>query len=270
MPRNRLSQSLTSAYKQRLDSFRVRLERSAVGGWPTLDGLGGSDWVERTAGEVEQAQIGALRATAGYLTAFLSSELGYRVAGPTIESATYAGVGADGQGLIEGLQSPIIGIRAKLKEGVSPAKALAFGRDRAKRQVGMDFDAAHRKALIDTIDVDERFDGWRRVTTGTCGACLALSGRLEYGITFSVHPGCKCVSQPRVSGVPDLFPVPTGTELFDSKSEVEQDDALGPKAAALVRAGVIELQDLVEHEQLDSDQPAFITQKPVDRLIATN
>ena len=46
-------------------------------------------------------------------------------------------------------------------------------------------------------------------------------------------------------------------------------EALGPKAAALVRAGVIELSDLVEHEELDSDQPGFITQKPVDQLIGT-
>jgi len=265
MPRNRLSQGLTSAYRQRLDVFRVHLERSAVARWPTLDGLGGSDWVERTAAEVQQAQVGALRATAGYLTAFLSSEVGRRVSGPPIESAAYAGLSADGKTLVESLQSPIIGIRAKLKEGASPADALAFGLDRAKRQVGMDFDAAHRRALLETIDADERFEGQQRVTSGTCGACLALSGTP----TTAVHPGCKCVSQPRVSGVHDLFPVPTGTELFETKNEAEQDEALGPKAAALVRAGLIELQDLVEHEELNSDQPGFITQKPVERLLAT-
>jgi hypothetical protein len=57
--------------------------------------------------------------------------------------------------------------------------------------------------------------------------------------------------------------------LFAAKSEAEQDEMLGPEAAALVRGGQIQLSDLVEHEHLDSDQEAFITQKPVDRLIAT-
>lgn len=264
MPRSQLSQNLTKAYRRRLDVFRIRVERSAVDRWPTLDGLGSSDWIERTAAQVEQAQTEAVRATAGYLAAFLSAELGQHTSGPAIDSAKYAGFGSDGRSLVESLQSPIVGIRAKLKGGSSVTDALAFGLDRAKRQVGMDFDAAHRNALLEAIDADDRFDGQQRVTSGTCGACLALSGTPS----TAVHPGCKCVSQPRVSGVADLFPVPTGSELFAQKSEAEQNDALGPKAAALVRAGVIELHDLVEHEELDSDQPAFITQRPVDRLIA--
>jgi hypothetical protein len=56
---------------------------------------------------------------------------------------------------------------------------------------------------------------------------------------------------------------PTGQEIFDSKSPAEQDAMLGPKAAAAVRAGDVSLEQLVQRSPLDSDQPDFITQKPL-------
>jgi hypothetical protein len=56
---------------------------------------------------------------------------------------------------------------------------------------------------------------------------------------------------------------PTGTEIFNSKTPAEQDAMLGPKAAEAVRAGEVGLDQLVERSPLDSDQPDFITQKPL-------
>jgi len=269
MPHSPISQKLTKAYRQRLDGYRARVQREALRSWPSLDDLPSAEWPERMAAVVSQAQTEAIRSTAGYLSAFLTAELGRRISAVRIDSGAYVGIASDGQPLAQGFQSPIIGLRSKLKEGASLEQAMAFGRERATRQAGMDLEAAHRSALLATISADDRFDGWQRVTKGTCGACLALAAELQHSLYFPAHPGCTCVSQPVVAGLSDHYPVPNGSALFAAKSEEEQDEALGPKAAALVRAGVIELSQLVEHEELDSDQPGFITQKPVDQLIAT-
>lgn len=269
MPADRRSLQLTTVYRQRLDATRDRLQRLAEERWPSIEELDSSDWTDRMAAAVAQAQIEAIRATSGYLAAFLTSELGRRSQGPIL-SRSYAGVGADGRSLEQSLQSPLIGVYGRLKDGSGPNEALGYGLDRAKRQVGMDFDAAHRRALLEAIDSDERFDGWQRALRGTCGACAAVAGRVEHGLMFQVHPGCRCVSEPVVAGVPNTFPRPTGAELFAAKSEAEQDEMVGPLAAQMLREGRIELHELVEHESLDSDTPSFITQRPVEQLMATN
>jgi hypothetical protein len=105
----------------------------------------------------------------------------------------------------------------------------------------MDFDAAHRKALLETIDRDDRFKGWQRATRGTCGACLGVASHVQGGLHFPVHPGCHCVSEPVVAGVPQTVARATGAELFAAKSEDEQNESLGPLAAQLVREGRVEL-----------------------------
>jgi hypothetical protein len=123
----------------------------------------------------------------------------------------------------------------------------------------VDFDHAHRTALLDVIDRDDRFTGWQRATSGTCGACMALSG--DAG-DFKVHPGCRCVPQPVVADVPDAFPLPSPAELFAAKTKAEQDEALGPEAADKVRSGSIELSDLVATSAIATADD-FITQAPV-------
>lgn len=350
MPANRLSLNLTTAYRQRLDLARDRLQRLAEERWPSLDDFDGSDWPRRMAGLVAQAQTEAIRASAGYLGTYLTLELGKRSSAPAIDSRTFAGKSRDGRPLAESLESPIIGVRTALKQAyavpgqmvdVSPADArkwlaggthgglqqsevdalaekmkagtwdpklgviritgdgfvfdgqhrlravvqsgltvkmevargvpdpIRYGLDRAKRQVGVDFDAAHRQALLGAIDADDRFDGWQRALRGTCGACAAVASHVEHGIHFAVHPGCHCVSEPVVKGVPNLFPRATGAELFAAKSDEELDEAVGPLAATLLREGRIQLSELVQHEELDSDQAGFITQKPAEQLLTT-
>jgi hypothetical protein len=59
----------------------------------------------------------------------------------------------------------------------------------------------------------------------------------------------------------ELAPLPTGQEIFDSKSKAEQDEMLGPEAAERVRSGEAQLADLVaESPQATADD--FITQAP--------
>lgn len=265
MPASRRSLRLTSLYRDRNLAIRGRLESQARQSWPSIDQLDGSDWSDRMAARVAAAQTEAVRATAGYLTAYLSSELGTRTRGPVIDSRSHTGLSRDGRALGEALRSPLIGVLGALKAGKPPEAALKVGLDRAVRMVGLDFDHAHRTALLQAIEADGRFDGWRRVTTGTCGACAAKAGSLEYGVHFQIHPGCGCVSQPNVKGAPDRFKVPTGNEIFQSKTPEERDRMLGPEAAALVAAGVVTLDQLVEESDLETGEN-FITQRPITAL----
>lgn len=239
-------------------AVRRRVERDAAVRWPSIELLDGTDWPVRVAQVVGVAQTEAVRATGGYLSSFLRLETGVggRV---TLDPRPYAGASRDGRPLAEALQSPLIGVKAKLKEGASPEDALAYGLNRAVRMVSIDFDHAHRTALLDHIDRDERFAGWQRATAGTCGACMALSGAT--GATFDVHPGCQCVPQPRVAGVRDRFPLPDPLTLFASKTKAEQDAALGAETADKVRSGAVELSDLVAVSAIATADD-FITQAP--------
>lgn len=67
---------------------------------------------------------------------------------------------------------------------------LREGASRAARMVGVDFDHAHRTALLAAIDADERIDGWQRALRGTCGACAGIATGPSGGLRFEVHPGC--------------------------------------------------------------------------------
>jgi hypothetical protein len=257
VPSNPKSLRLTGLYRERLLQARSRVEAEARARWPTIEQLDDTGWPGEMGQVVARSQLDAVRSTAAYLTAFLALETGRRRR-VDIDTGMYAGRSRDGRILTDALRSPIIGVLGKLKEGWTPEQALDHGLNRALRMVSVDFDHAHRQALTDTVKVDDRFQGWQRVTRGTCGACMALSG--SSGPHFEVHPGCQCVPQPVVAGVKDLFPVATAAELFRSKTKQEQDAALGPDTAEKVRSGSIELSELVAVTPLATDQPDFITQ----------
>lgn len=261
MPRSARSLRVTSQYRARLAAIRKQAETRAKQEWPTIDTFDGTRWADRTAQAVAAAQTEAVRVTAGYLTAYISSELGRRVPVIRIDSRAYAGVSRDGRPLTKALQSPLIGVRAALKEGRTPDEALTIGWNRASRTVETDLMHAGRAALLDTIDADDRLEGWQRATAGTCGACMALSG--TSGPQFEVHPGCQCQPQPVVRDVPDLVPVLTGIEMFRRMSTEEQDAQFGQEKAAALRDGTIDLADLVEHNRLRTGDTDFITERPL-------
>jgi hypothetical protein len=69
--------------------------------------------------------------------------------------------------------------------------------------VSVDYDHAHRTALLDGLAADERFQGWQRAVTGTCGACagdiaVEVSTNLP-SIPLQVHPNCQCVTEPVIA-----------------------------------------------------------------------
>jgi hypothetical protein len=89
---------------------------------------------------------------------------------------------------------------------------------------------------------------------------MALSA--STGPKFEVHPGCECLPLPTVAAAPKVS-LPTGGSLFGALSKPEQEKAIGAEPAHLVREGEADLKDFVGHSSLETDQPNFITQKPV-------
>jgi hypothetical protein len=219
MPAAESSLRITEAYRARLFGLRSQLERRAETLWPTIDGLDDFTWTNKAAAATQNAQREAVALTGAYLTAFLTSEVGTRTRGPILDTRRYSGLSRDGRPLRDALRSPMIGVRFKLKEGATPEEALAYGLNRAKRMVSVDYDHAHRTALLDGLAADERFQGWQRAVTGTCGACagdiaVEVSTNLP-SIPLQVHPNCQCVTEPVVARrtVPASSVTPSSKDL---------------------------------------------------------
>ena len=270
MPASERSLRLTDLYRERLLSVRERAGRAAEGAWERVD-LADleptfTDWVGAVSTAVTDAQVRATRLSAAYLTAFLSSELGRRVPTVTIDASGYAGTARDGRPLAEAYDTARVGVLVALKDGTPNEQALNAGRVRALRAVELDVMQTARQSLQDAMRAHERVSGYRRAVSGTCGACVAASeGVFSDSAHFEVHPGCQCVPEPRVRGVRDTVPRLVGAALFASMSEGEQNDALGPETAELVRSGEVALTDLVRRNRL-ATEPDFITQAPLKAL----
>lgn len=269
MAASRRSLLLTEAHRARILALRERLQTLAAQRWPSIEQLDQTDWADRMATALAAGQAEAVRASSGYLTAYLSTELGRRVRGPMLLSRDYAGRSRDGRPLTDSLRSPLIGVLAALKEGQSPSEALRVGLSRAQRMVETDLMHAARESLRAGMERDERIKGWQRSVKGTCGACMGdiaveVSVQLP-GVPLRVHPGCLCTTVPVVTGVRDLFPLPTGQQLFERMGRAEQDEGLGSEAAERVRAGEIGLTDLVGESRLETAEN-FLTQKPLDAV----
>jgi hypothetical protein len=220
LPASETSLRITEAYRSRLFAVRSQLERRAESLWPTIEGLDDFTWTNKAAAATQQAQNTAVALTGAYLTAFLTSEVGTRTRGPILDTRRYSGLSRDGRNLRDSLRSPMIGVRFKLKEGATPEEALAYGLNRAKRMVSVDYDHAHRTALLDGLAADERFQGWQRAVTGTCGACagdiaVEVSTNLP-SIPLQVHPNCQCVTEPVVAPRSAV----TGAELNAMRARV--------------------------------------------------
>ena len=274
MPVERRSFAVTEAYRARVVAIRDAIDRGiGTRTWPkNIDDLD-DGWADRQTAAISQAQKAAIRASSGYLTAFLSTEYGERLAGPELDPRPYVGQFVDGRDLREALRSPIIGTLAARKEGLDDAAALQVGLMRAKRMAEAAVMFAARGSLRDGMEADERVEGWERAVAGTCGACMGASAdRHGPSVAMSVHPNCKCVSEPIVRSSLARYQRDDGNKRFAEMDEAAQDAALGASAAYAVRNGLIELQDLVGRESIPGPYPApdLLVQRPLDELLAAD
>lgn len=239
MPHRQRSARITDRYRDALSAIRDRAVSGVEAAFAgvTMDDLPGTyaSFADTAVRRVASAQLDGARLTAAYLNAFATSETGKRER-VTVPTRQYVGMARDGRLLADSLESPLIGIRAALKR-MPVENAFAIGLKRATLNADLNSLFPARQTLDDVIETDPMFNGWARVTTGTCGACLSAAG--DHGsLRFAVHPSCKCVQEPRVAGFTDLFPRPTGQQIFRDKTPEEQDEALGRAAAEAVRNGL--------------------------------
>lgn len=144
---------------------------------------------------VKRAQQDAVNLTAGYLAAYLSSELGERVRTPKIRTADYVGKSFDGSDLDSTLERPIVKVKVAISE--QQADPLGTGLKALLAAVDLSVKHAARQALQDAYTRDDRFIGWQRATSGTCEACggAADGSTLPPGTPLNIHPNCECVAE---------------------------------------------------------------------------
>ena len=275
MAASRTSLALTDVYRDQLQQTKQTLEAQCRSFWPLTASVpdrrgvdldkGYEAFLTRMVPALAAAQGQAVRLSYGYLSAFLTSELGGPAEAITSQRE-YVGVSRDGHALRDALRGPVITVKLELRQGRDLARAMQRGLTRALRILGMEFDHAARRSLQDAIVADPRVTGYRRAVRGTCAACLATaSGTFDGNVHFPVHPSCQCVTEPVVRNVKDRFPRPTGEQIFAAKTAAEQDAAIGKQAAEAVRTGLVTLTALVEvQRQAAADD--IQTQKPLSAL----
>lgn len=272
MPGSERSLAITSAYRARLTALTTRMGAFTAVAWQqtvNLDDLDGShaSWLASVTVALEQAQRSGVNLTLAYLAAFIASETGRRaVEIPSYDAARAVGRGDDGQILTVPLAKTAIDVKKALKDGKTPTEALAGAEHRATRLAETATMHAPRAALHDQITTHPMLVGWRRVTAGGCGACLAAAARgYTRGEPMRVHAHCHCTQEPVVKDVPDRAPRETGPEIFARMTRAEQDQALGPAAAHAVREGQVAWPDLIGHSPMTLGPP-MLTQAPLPAL----
>jgi hypothetical protein len=271
MPASERSLRITDAYRERLIALSDRMGAYAAQQWAqvAVEDLDRTHarWLVSTVAALEQAQRSGSLLTAAYVAAFMAAELNRRTMEvPQVDPGRWVGA-ADGQPLDVPLSKTLIGVKAAIKDGIAPADALSAQQHRAERLAVSATMAAPRRMLAEQIASDTRIVGWRRVTRGGCGACLALAAE---GYTdrepLKVHDHCHCTAEPVIRDAADVARRPTGPEIFAAMNAAQQDQALGPAAAQAVREGRVAWRDLIATSPMKVG-PDQVTQAPVTALI---
>jgi hypothetical protein len=255
VPASERSLRLTNTYRDRLAVLSDRISAYTATSWQhvTVRDLDRShdEWLTSTVLTLEQAQRAGVALTLAYLASFIASETGQRALElPKYDPARAIGFGEDGQPLAVPLQKTLIGVKSLMKDGRSPEDALTETGHRAERLAAGAVMAAPRTTLADQVAEHPAIVGWRRVTRGGCGACLAAAAHAYADEPMRVHAHCHCSQEPIIRDVPDRFPRETGPEIFARMSRVEQDQALGSTAAQAVRAGAVAWPELIQTQPM--------------------
>lgn len=255
MPASERSLRLTDTYRDRLAVLSDRIGAYTEMSWQrvTVRDLDRShdEWLTSTVLALDQAQRAGVALTLAYLASFIASETGQRALElPRYDAQRALGFGEDGQPLGVPLGKTLIGVKALMKDGKSAEDALSETGHRAQRLAVGAVMAAPRTALADQVAEHPAIVGWRRVTRGGCGACLAAAAHAYADEPMRVHAHCHCSQEPIVRDVPDQFPRETGPEIFARMSRAEQDQALGSTAAQAVRGGLVAWPDLIQTQPM--------------------
>lgn len=269
MPSSRRALQVTDRYREKVRLLRGVGQRTVQRHWSLLnpDDLDrtGSHFAEVTATALTEVQRAAARLSGAYVAGFVAVELRQHPQHPQTDGPV--GVSRAGKSLAEALAGTVPAIKSSIATGTAMDVAVAAALASATRNAGEDAAYTARSALTDAMTAEDRIVGWQRVTSGGCGACLALAdGELMPDDTdIEVHDFCACSAEPVVAGATNDVARPTGREMFDGMPKDQQDQALGPAVAQLVRDGQVPFHDLIGRSPMDA-MPDMVTQAPVGVL----
>jgi hypothetical protein len=273
MARTERSLQITDAYQAHLVTLAQHARAAATTDWGRIVDVEDLDrthpaWARSVAATLAVLQAAGTRLTAAYLAAFLTSELGRPVAPAQLDESRYVGASRTGKPLADALVPTVITVKQAIAAGQDRSQAGQQGLHQAVRLAGAETLATPRAALTDLMASDDRITGWRRVTSGGCGACIAAAAH-PYSAhePMKVHDGCKCTSEPVVRDIPDHAPRPNGHEIFDAMTTPEQDTLLGAEKAQLIRSGQVPLTALIATSPMAA-LPDAITEAPLEALQA--
>lgn len=273
MPGNARSLDLTDAWRTRQIRLTDATIRAVAAGWRNVrrDDLEPSfrGWLAGAVQTVTFAQREAVRLADAYLAAYLSSELSEAVTPQGLDADAYAGRSRRGNELRNSFAPVLIAVLTALKQRRPDEQAMFAGLARAVKATRSEVMQASRFALRDLMAADARVTGSRRVTRGTCGACMALAGeRIGKGHMLASHPNCHCLTEPIVRGVRETVQRPTGDELWAAMSRAAQNEMFrgrgGEAKADLIRGGLA-LAALVARS-VGPDGNTQITEAPLDEV----
>ncbi len=273
MPANSAAARVTDAYRLRLAALRTHAEATSSRLWAGLDPYDLSSsyprWLDTVVAAVTAAQTRGLTLSAGYLAAYITASTGKRATPKGIDPAEFVGKSRDGRPLAEALLPPLFTVKLAIGEGKSVDQALAAGKARAQRTIGMDTYTPAWAGLSAAMASQEGIRGWRRVTSGNaCGACLgAATGAIRASEDVpEVHGGCQCTAEPVIDGILERVARPTGLDTFNALTPDAQNARFGPDKAELIRNGA-PLSDLVAHSHMETEEN-WITERPLDAVPA--
>lgn len=278
MPARKASLGITNRYRSEFAKVNRAAAREVGIGFNRIVRVDNIDsnfqlFVPYAAGVINAARSRQVRLADGYASRFLTSELRRSFRPLGLSDNRYTEFDQFGRPLDEALKPAVYSLKLGLSAGYPVPTAVGFGVARVTRIAATTVSAAGRAALGDIIERRDEIRGWSRVAeSDACGACLALmdGDTLEPTDTLSEHPNCNCTAEPVVDGVEQKYERPTGQEIFDAKSEEEQnalfDGRGGADKAQLIRDGM-PLRDLVVEEPyaLDGSQ-VLITEAPLAAL----
>lgn len=277
MPASRESLNVTSRYRRTLIGNRDAAVRTTVEQWLAVDFGDTRDvfdrsfraWLAGATATLTAAQRRAAVLTGIYVGDYLASETDGQIADPPeVDADAYAGRTADGRPVRQVLALAAVSASVALSQRRGRQAALQAGLNRAVRVMRTESMEAARGSLSDAMQADDRIVGWRRQTSARpCGACLGLAARglRATDEALRIHPACSCTAVPVVDGVVERVTLVTGTALWERMTPAEQDAAIGPEKAQLVRQGDAQLGDLItEHHH--PDWPDGVYETPLARL----
>lgn len=141
-------------------------------------------------------------------------------------------------GLALGRNPVVVARRVVERSGMGLARALTISRTESLR--------SYRESTRRSYDASPVVQGWlwlsaRDVTT--CAACWGMDGtKSDTGELMEAHPNCRCTMVPDTGSQLDIG---NGPDVFDTLSETDQRQVLGPGKHDAFKEGKIGLKDLV-------------------------